>query len=233
MGEAYLVQNFAAAVVPYVSDGLQLYLDAADSSSYPGSGDTWFDLSGNNRNATRVNSVTYVNSGPKYFDFNGSTHYFVLDPASVQGGGQVSLEFWNQALTNKTSSLIFGSEVNTTNQTLNIHSPWSEGTTYWDFNDRINKGGTPLNSWNHWVFTKNTTSGIMEIYLNGVLWHSGTGKTTIVPTLGVIHLGRIPHLNLGTYAHRGFISLVRSYNRQLSQAEVQQNFNLDKARFGL
>ena len=34
-----------------VRDGLVLYLDAANSKSYPGSGTTWFDLTGNNNNA--------------------------------------------------------------------------------------------------------------------------------------------------------------------------------------
>jgi len=38
-----------------VEDGLMLYLDAADPKSYPGSGTTWFDLSGNGRHATLRN----------------------------------------------------------------------------------------------------------------------------------------------------------------------------------
>ena len=47
-----------------VTDGLVLALDAANTRSYPGSGSTWFDLSGNNHNAT-LNSVTHstVNGG--------------------------------------------------------------------------------------------------------------------------------------------------------------------------
>ena len=38
-----------------VEDGLMLYLDAADPKSYPGSGTSWFDLSGNGRHATLRN----------------------------------------------------------------------------------------------------------------------------------------------------------------------------------
>ena len=45
-----------------VTDGLVLCLDAADQNSYPGSGNTWYDLSGNGNNGTLVNGVGY-NSG--------------------------------------------------------------------------------------------------------------------------------------------------------------------------
>ncbi len=46
--------------------------------------------------------------------------------------------------------------------------------------DRINKKASPeeyKGSWQHWTFTKNADTGEMKIYLNGVLWHSGSGKT--------------------------------------------------------
>lgn len=42
-----------------VSEGLVLYLDAANSKSYSGTGTTWTDLSGNSNNATLVNGPTY------------------------------------------------------------------------------------------------------------------------------------------------------------------------------
>lgn len=69
---------------------------------------------------------------------------------------------------------------------LNVHLPWSDGRVYWDAGndgsgwDRIDKAATVPNTegqWNHWAFVKNTTTGSMRIYLNGTLWHSGTGKT--------------------------------------------------------
>lgn len=61
-----------------VEDGLMLYLDAADPKSYPGSGTTWFDLSGNGRHATLRNSSaglpSHSTNNKGYFDFtpNGS-----------------------------------------------------------------------------------------------------------------------------------------------------------------
>lgn len=238
MGEAYLVQNFApVSPPPYVTDGLLVYLDAADSSSYPGSGNTWFDLSGNNRNATRYNNVPHVATSPSYFDFAGTgTRYFLLDPTSVSAGTSVTLEFWNQSYNAKTSSLIYGN--NGSGQDLNIHLPWSNSTIYWDHGDvdsstgnRIDKGASgQFTGWHHWAFTKG--DGTMEIYRDGVLWHSGTGMNGFVNAFTQIVLGS-SFAGLGTYVHPGAVSLFRSYSRRLTLSEVQQNFNLDKARFGL
>ena len=79
--------------------------------------------------------------------------------------------------------------VNSLNQrVLNVHLPWSNSNVYWDAGfdgayDRINKLATPQNfegSWNHWAFTKNCSTGEMKIYLNGVLWHSGTNLDNVM-----------------------------------------------------
>ena len=76
---------------------------------------------------------------------------------------------------------------------LNIHLPWSNGSVYWDAGnvggnyDRINKAATVLETegqWSEWAFTKNTVTGSMKIYLNGVLWHSGTGMSR--PLSGIV-----------------------------------------------
>ena len=57
-----------------VRNGLLFCLDSTNSKSYPGSGTTWFDLTGNNYNATLVNGVTY-NSSTKLMTFDGSNDY--------------------------------------------------------------------------------------------------------------------------------------------------------------
>jgi hypothetical protein len=52
-----------------VRDGLVLYLDAANPKSYPGTGTTWFDLSGKGNNATLYNSPVFNSAG--YFSPDG------------------------------------------------------------------------------------------------------------------------------------------------------------------
>ena len=55
-----------------VTDGLLLHLDAGNKNSYPGSGTTWTDLTGNGYNATLINSVGYTSTSGGMLTFNGS-----------------------------------------------------------------------------------------------------------------------------------------------------------------
>ncbi|MBL0176245.1 MAG: T9SS type A sorting domain-containing protein [Ignavibacteria bacterium] len=79
---------------------------------------------------------------------------------------------------------------------LNAHLPWSDGTVYWDAGaggyDRIQKAAPADNykgRWNHWAFTKNSSTGEMKVYLNGVLWHSGTAKTKAMRGIATFRIG--------------------------------------------
>jgi hypothetical protein len=66
-----------------IERGLVLSLDASDRNSYPGSGTTWFDLSGNNRNFTLINSPLHITSSiAGYFNFDGINEYATLNIAS-------------------------------------------------------------------------------------------------------------------------------------------------------
>lgn len=70
---------------------------------------------------------------------------------------------------------------------LNVHAPWSNGRVYWDAGnyygyDRIDKLAAESqyeSNWNHYAFTKNASSGIMKIVVNGTTWHSGSGMDNV------------------------------------------------------
>jgi hypothetical protein len=81
-----------------VESSLVLALDAANPKSYPGSGTTWTDLSGNGNNGTLVNGVGYVGTNGGALSFDGSNDY-------VEFGGtaryftsyitqQITIETW-------------------------------------------------------------------------------------------------------------------------------------------
>jgi len=61
-----------AAAASIVSDNLILHLDAVDTNSYSGSGTTWTDISGNGNDFTLDNASAFVSGSPNYMDFNGS-----------------------------------------------------------------------------------------------------------------------------------------------------------------
>jgi len=66
-----------------VTDGLVLHLDAGDSASYPGSGTTWTDLSGNGNNGTLFGTPSYTAS-PGYFDITSDSTYVRLSSYSLR-----------------------------------------------------------------------------------------------------------------------------------------------------
>ena len=58
-----------------IQNGLVLNLDAGASTSYPGSGTTWTDLSGNSNNGTLTNGPTYSSSNGGSIVFDGTDDY--------------------------------------------------------------------------------------------------------------------------------------------------------------
>ena len=120
-------------------------------------------------------------------EFSG-TEYVEIDEPIENVTDEITISFWaygNLDALPANTSAVEGIGENDERQ-INIHLPWSNGRVYWDCGndgtgyDRIDKlantdeiGGR----WNHWAFAKSTGSGIMKIYLNGEIWHSGNGFT--------------------------------------------------------
>ncbi len=109
---------------------------------------------------------------------------------------------------------------------INAHLPWGNGRIYWDAGagtyDRIEKDALPENykgRWNHWAFTKDARTGDMRIYLNGELWHSGTGKTKPMNGIREFRIGS-NGAGAGSY-YDGLIDDVCVWNVVLDQASIQ------------
>ena len=112
------------------------------------------------------------------------------------------------------------------NRVFQAHIPWGDSNVYFDTGgsgyDRINKVATAAEyegRWRHWTFVKNATTGEQLIYLDGVLWHSGTGMT--MPMVNVTEF-TIGSANSGGNIFPGMIDDVRLYNKALTAEEIQQ-----------
>jgi hypothetical protein len=136
---------------------------------------------------------------------------------------QITVSFWskgNEAVLPNNNS-VFYAEDTANNRQLNVHLPWSNSRVFWDCGndgtgyDRIDKATVPAEYegiWNHWAFTKNTTTGSMKIYLNGTLWHSGTGKTKLIKIEELI-LGADPQ---NTIPYNGSIDDFAIWDKELT-----------------
>lgn len=112
---------------------LQLLLDASNQKSYPGSGTTWFDISGNNRHFN-WSSVSYTSAGSgSYFSTNGRT---CTGPASNSfginngTGYTIITVFSTQTFDGQSFFKWAGSDANA--RGFFMHPGWSNYTLYWD-----------------------------------------------------------------------------------------------------
>ncbi|MGE0569404.1 MAG: LamG domain-containing protein, partial [Bacteroidia bacterium] len=151
-----------------------------------------------------------------------------INPTALASiANEISICFWafgNPKLLPQNTSLLYGWSTNSNDRQLNIHFPWSNSNVYFDAGfvsgyDRINKLATASENagqWNHWAFTKNATSGDMKIYLNGVLWHSGTGKTKAMSILNLL-LGQN---QVGTNNYKGKINELSIWDKELALNDI-------------
>jgi len=76
-------RNSVAPSPSVVSAGLVMYLDAGNVLSYPGTGNTWFDLSPNSNNGTLINSPTYSTANGGSILFNGSNQFVNIPSTNI------------------------------------------------------------------------------------------------------------------------------------------------------
>lgn len=172
------------------------------------------------------NAITTVGKDHYYESF-GYNFLEVQNPTTVFNGldSAISIGFWAKGGESlpKNTSIIEAVDASG-KRILNIHFPWGNGQVYWDAGnsegyDRINKAANEndfKNRWNHWVFTKNTKTGSMKIYLNGALWLSGTDKNRELGEIASIRIGKG---NSGN-SYPGKIDRLSFWNSELSASEV-------------
>jgi hypothetical protein len=223
-----------------VTNGLVLCLDAANQKSYPGTGTTWTDLSGNGNNGTLVNGVGYNSSNLGSLSFDGVNDYVNLSSAlnlSTNTGFTMCL-FLQQNTTQTNSAW---------NYFYSLNSPQIEigafGTSSTSFNfkdNSINSTVTSSNlviSWSYIAFGTNPTTRIPFIYTYN---SSGSFFATSATAFSNTTIG-FERLFItgtsggpgGTQYYGAKCAVISAYNRALAAAEISQNFNALRGRYGI
>jgi len=210
-----------------IQTGLVLELDAADKNSYPGSGTTWSDLSGNGNNGTLTNGPTF-NTGSL-----GSIVFDGVDDISIHPSSLYVDNFTLSAWVYKTSSGVQTIIAKGTAAfVLNFYLRIGGNSGFFGSNSSFTELAIPdltLNTWNHTVLTYNKVS--LNYYLNGAYVNQTNATNTPSSTNSNTIIGRLGDFN-GQY-WTGRIAQTSIYNRALSASEVLQNYNATKTRFGL
>lgn len=212
---------------------LALYLDAANTNSYPGTGLNWNDISGAGKTAT--NSATanvYYNvstGGNMYYNGSGYTN-FSFD---LNGATTLTIEMWVYPV-NLTNGMFFGFytyDIYAYNGALGYNT--SAGDIY-GMNSTQTSGYA--NTWRHYVFVMNSGSVTSnKIYVNGV--QQSLSQVLASPSNANTSFnsgnGRIASWTINTnYLQHMYLTKFKIYRRELTPAEITNNFNKDKARYG-
>jgi hypothetical protein len=218
-----------------ITSGLQLYYDAGIVSSYPGSGTTWFDLSGNGRNGTLVSGVGYssANGGSLVFD---GVNDAVTTPYSAGSVTNLTVSVWWRLNTWQNDGA--GIHFSVAPAQLYMGRGTSGGNSIdWRFYTGTFLQETEVfytdTGWNHIVGTYDQDSGQgrMRLYRNGVLIATGLSNNTTAINVSA------NTVSIGGGAGAGFfdgnIAQVLIYNRTLTAAEVSQNFSSARGRYGI
>ena len=144
--------------------------------------------------------------------------------------------FWSYGLSVANTYLFCG--IGGSNRTVNVHLPWGDYNVYWDcgnsggaFNRMSTYLGTSYQGWHYWMFTKNASTGIMNIYKDGVLLISGGGY---VYTINQSDYATIAKGGPSSPEYwNGYLAQVQVYNRELSAGEVVTNYNISASQYGL
>jgi len=145
------------------------------------------------------NCATNAVEKDNYLEFNGPDTVLLPVNNLATINNEVTVSFWLYGTDKQPQDdSVFEARDADNNRLLNVHLPWSNQRVYWDAGndtgydrvDRVASVGDYKGKWNHWAFTKNSTTGLMKIFLNGVLWGGGNGKTRPIGNIDKLIIGR-------------------------------------------
>ena len=204
-----------------VQNGLVLNLDASKFYSYPKSGNTWTDLSGNTNDGTLTNGPTYSSANGGYFNFDGVDDY-VTSPFAITAGQAVTYAGW-----------VYDTETVDGTYRNFVDSVTVRPMIWWNTSGRIEFDANDYTTstiyraqWVYVALSKPSGSSSPSYYVNGVLVGTGSAYSTPAVTPTWFNRG-------GGQTWKGNCSIIQAYNRALTSTEIAQNFNATRSRFGI
>ena len=222
---------FGRGIVRY---GLVLDLDAGNTASYSGSGTTWTDLSASGNTGTLTNGPTYSSANGGSIVFDGVDDYVNCgSPSTLNfGTGNFNLSCWVNILS--TSGADWIGIISRYVSGVGFWIQLNPGNRYvgfgWDGSNFITSSTSAGGGQWKFISCQRTGSTSAEVYVNGISVASSSSMPSGTSNGQQIDIGRIDIA--GRYS-AGNIAQVSIYNRALTAAEISQNYNALRGRYGL
>ena len=218
-----------------VSDGLVFALDAANTRSYAGSGLTVFDLySGTATTLINGVGITSFNSGA--FVFDGSNDY--INPAfPVANNSDFTIGFWMnyQDVTNVERGLVATWDTSWNGFGIGTYGAQIRSWVNDGASGGLNWAAITTNVWKYYTLAFSNSAKTQYVYIDGIFLTSAfEGRTVTHSSLQIARGGQTGSTQLIYYPYlKCQISQLSIYNKRLSNAEIKQNYNATKKRYGL
>ena len=229
-----------------ITDGLVLALDAGNTKSYPGSGTTWYDLSGKEHNftATTISTVSDATAGTVYDHDNSTVATLNITP-------NINHEVWSVMFWVRST----GTTPNNYRSILALDDTSSIPGYFYNFDTRETTncrvlgyqkhydGSVSNNQWMTRDFNTNSAEWIAGDWFCFGVSHNNTAfrnykngqlHSTQTQTLDVTGYGDLDRIRINSGSDNTVrMGPVLLYDRVLTDAEFEQNFNAHRGRFGI
>jgi hypothetical protein len=225
----------------FITANTVLHLDASDTNSYPGSGDTWADLSASNNDVFITGNVAYSSEGGGSMSLDGNGDFLRRFIFADAPQSTLSMVFWLKYEGDSGTIAMQGRNASDSDTEWLFNVDADGKLEFWDydggygFNHVKSDTALQLNQWYMVAFVKDGTSG--KFYLNGAA--DGTAVAALDASyssndfvIGVDYRTWEQSSTAET-ALATKIAKAAVYNTSLTDAEILQNFNATKSRFGL
>lgn len=235
-----------------VTNGLVLCLDAANVKSYPGTGTTWTNLSGSGNNGTLTNGPTFSSDNKGSLVFDGTNDHANLGSSNNLTGNNLqtlTVSIWLKYSTTTFDTRAFtlqrGSSLNSSllgiynnaDSTIQVNTTGSLGFFTRNFNNTSHAGLVFNDNYhlkNRFINVQCVVDGMNRyLYIDGILKNSDSdvGIQSVTNNTDPVYVGSGPTGNSNFW--NGSIGNIMFYRRALTAAEIQQNFNALRGRYGI
>ncbi len=229
-----VIQNFNALVDRYLPLPSNKF-DASNVLSYPGSGTTWYNISGSS-NTTLYNGVTYSTDGGGSLVFDGTSNYGIVpyDSTFNFSTGDYTMNTWVKFNNLSSPMNITSKDTYGSNFDWSIYIPNANNIIDYSNGTATNVSaylGTALSTGTWYLITISSISSYVSIYVNGVQYGSTTYMSTSNSNTTALTIGCYSWNNPGALFN-GKISVMEYYNVGLTSTEALMSFTKNKTRFG-